>query len=529
MNDRIKGWLERAPLAPFLIPVLLLTLLWQRNRLRLPIDDTLPTLGVLLGLVAVFLVASYLRFKDWRRAALLTTIWTFFLLYAPSFAQLLAPSGWLFWGAISLTGLIAFDISRRLPRADDAQSKGMLYANVAALILGVPWALQASWQAFQLEQGRPDPTNVFAPFEAEADANSPDVWHIVMDRYANAGVLRDNYGYDNSAFLQALRDRGFAVEDEAFSNYQVTNQSLSSTLNANYLDHLIATQDHKLDSVPQFEAVRSSQASRFFKREGYEMIFASTWADISHTHDLADRTVNSRPVSQLPRQVIDQSLLGHLGALADIPFLSGRADQCVREPAKFAELRKIAGEDGRKYVFAHFLLPHPPYLLNKDGECKPVVQEIAWDRKRNYLEQLEYANGELLELIDAILAGPRPATIVIHGDEGPYPEVYAGDEKYRKTPLAPRKSWANVGPDMWREKTGILMAVRHADGATESAPATPMNLYPLILNRDFNGKLPMRSDRVSIFQDVDEIHKWTDVTEALLKQTRGGDRVEPAQ
>ncbi|WP_394727071.1 sulfatase-like hydrolase/transferase [Altererythrobacter sp. GH1-8] len=510
--SRMKRWLERVPLAPFVIPVLLVTLLWQRNRLRLPLDDVFPTLAVLLGVVGAFILVSYIVMRDWRRAALLTTIWTFFLLYAPSFAEQIAQSGWIFWTVIAVTGLIAFDISRRLPREEAPLSRGMLYANVAGLILALPWFVQASWQAVQLEQGRPDPAEIYSAFAAEADNDSPDVWHIVMDRYANAAVLADAYGYDNSPFLKALRERGFAVEDNAFSNYQITNQSLSTTLNANYLDPLVEATGHELDSVPQFEAVRSSQASRFFKSQGYEMVFASTWADISHTHDLADRTLNSRPISQVPRQIIDQSLLGHIGAAADIPFLSGRADQCMREPAKFAELRRIAGEKGRKYVFAHFLLPHPPYLLDRQGRCKSVAEEINWDRKRNYIEQLEYANAELLKLIDAILAGPRPATIMIHGDEGPYPEIYAGDEKYRKTPLAPRKSWANAAPELWREKTGILMAVRHAEGETDYAPPTPINLYSIVLNRDFNGTLEMREERNFIFRDVDKIHKFTDVT-----------------
>jgi len=524
--ERVKGWLEQAPLAPFVLPFMVVVPFYQGNRLRSPIDDSLPTLWVLLVFALLLVFIFRVILKDLRLAAIFAVIWTGFFTHGPTIADYVAEIGWKHWAAIAVLGLLAFDVGRRLPREEEKLSKAMLWTNVGALALTLPTTLLAVYQTVELEMGRPDPQDVFAQFEAEADEQSPDVWHIVMDRYANRAVFAEAYDFDNTPFLNALRARGFAVEDEAFSNYQITAQSLSSTLNADYLDRLIEMQGNDLDSVPQIEAVRASQASWFFANEDYELVFASTWADISHTHDLADRFVNPRPVSQVQRGILDQSLISRIGKLFSLPYVSGRLDQCYREPAKFAELRQIAGEPQRKYVFAHFLIPHPPYVLDKDGVCKSRQTEIEWTRKRNFIEQVEYSNTQLLALIDAILAGPRPATIILQGDEGPYPAQYAGDEQFRSTPLAPKLSWANVGPDLWREKTGILMAVRHAEGETDYAPATPINLYPLVLNRDFNGKLPVRPERNFIFRDVTKIHQWTDVTEQLRPSATEGQAAE---
>jgi hypothetical protein len=48
--------------------------------------------------------------------------------------------------------------------------------------------------------------------------------------------------------------------------------------------------------------------------------------------------------------------------------------------------------------------------------------------QRNHLTQIEFANRELVHSVDSILAGPRPAVIVIHSDEDPWPSPFVGNE-----------------------------------------------------------------------------------------------------
>jgi hypothetical protein len=39
----------------------------------------------------------------------------------------------------------------------------------------------------------------------------PDVYYFILDSYTRADLLKEAYGYDNSPFLDALRERGFYV------------------------------------------------------------------------------------------------------------------------------------------------------------------------------------------------------------------------------------------------------------------------------------------------------------------------------
>jgi len=59
----------------------------------------------------------------------------------------------------------------------------------------------------------------------------PDIYYIILDRYASASTLKDVYDYDNSEFLDYLSNKGFYVANESISNYIKTPSSLASSLN----------------------------------------------------------------------------------------------------------------------------------------------------------------------------------------------------------------------------------------------------------------------------------------------------------
>ena len=82
------------------------------------------------------------------------------------------------------------------------------------------------------------------------------------------------------------------------------------------------------------------------------------------------------------------------------------------------------------FAFSHIVAPHPPYVLDRDGN---VVLDTAalrgqWGgpaNERGYIEQLRFVNGRLLEAIDRILAASttRPI-IVLQGDHGTWSSRY---------------------------------------------------------------------------------------------------------
>src|SRR5207344_3666720 len=119
---------------------------------------------------------------------------------------------------------------------------------------------------------------------------------------------------------------------------------------------------------------------------------------------------------------------------------------------EFDQVAGAADLPGPTYVFAHFLVPHPPYMFNADG-TQPSDEQVAERGIRaSYVEQLRWTNERLLSLLDELLAVPssEQPIIVVQADEGPYPPRYEADQE--------GFPWLEATPDEVQEKFGILNA-----------------------------------------------------------------------
>lgn len=510
MTQTDQNLLHKMPAAGLSMAGIFVLTLWQPNTLRLPWEEALPTIAVTLGLAALFIALLRPLAGSWRRASLIGAIWTAWCAYGPvAVSMVFDAPGWR-WAALAVLALFAWDVSRKVPRGEADLAKVTRLTNITLLPYALMLVTIALYNVARFESTRPEPATVFKLPQARADANSPDVWHIIMDRYGDAETLRNVYGHDNRPFLDALRARGFTVSDTAFSNYQRTGHSVTSTLNASYLDPLGQAGANPADWVPLYRALADNAALRFFNAAGYRTIYSGSWWNPTRRSDSADTNINYRALPELAQLMLDQTAIGRAMAALRLPYGDTRREQCERTRREFAQLRAVAQSGDRKYVFAHFLVPHPPYVLNADGTCRDLAVAKAATRAQNYAGQVEYANRELLALIDRILAGPRKATIVLHADEGPWPAPYFDNEHEQgQDPVA--VDWPNLDRAALREKLGILMAIRHADGAPAPALQSPVNIYPVVLNHSFGGKIPLQPDRHFVFNREDALYTFTDV------------------
>jgi phosphoglycerol transferase MdoB-like AlkP superfamily enzyme len=87
--------------------------------------------------------------------------------------------------------------------------------------------------------------------------------------------------------------------------------------------------------------------------------------------------------------------------------------------------------DGPKYVFAHVVSPHPPFVFDQSGQ--PIDSQRSYnigdgddyqgdldEYLVGYSGQVQFINHEMEQVIDAILANSSsPPIIIIQGDHGP--------------------------------------------------------------------------------------------------------------
>jgi hypothetical protein len=151
---------------------------------------------------------------------------------------------------------------------------------------------------------------------------------------------------------------------------------------------------------------------------------------------------------------------------------------------QFARLAEIRSEPGPKYVFAHVLVPHDPYLFLEDGSFDPEQATFA--------TQLGYANARIRAFVEPLLELPpeEQPIIVLQADEGPYPTRYAGARD--------AFDWHGASDDELLTKFGVLdaMYLPGAEGQAElPAGMTLVNTFPEIFERYFGIVVPRAPDR----------------------------------
>ncbi len=256
-------------------------------------------------------------------------------------------------------------------------------------------------------------------------ATLPDVYYIVLDGYARADVLEQYYGHDNSPFLDALRSSGFTINERSNANYYWTFLSLLSSLNMDYVPAVLGPVNRdSVDRRAAYAGIRNSAVSKILRNHGYQfMQLQSTWgATLENSH--ADTLVacgSKLFADEFLRTLAQASWLRALSAQA-----SDSLAECHRQ--NFASLETIAALPERKFVFAHFLLPHHPYLFDRHGNVLNDAsisnqfdfQSRLWEQRDGYLEQLLYVNDAVLTAVAQIKANSRqPPIIVLQSDHGP--------------------------------------------------------------------------------------------------------------
>jgi hypothetical protein len=357
------------------------------------------------------------------------------------------------------------------------------------------------------------------PVSSAAVEEKRDIYYIIFDRYARADQLQSVFGYDNSGFLAALRERGFFVADAAYSNYQRTTHSFVSSLNFDYLDRLDApaTRD-KADWLPLYEMLQDFRVGRFLKVQGYEIHFFGTWWEPTRRIAIADTHHNFYEMPELARVIYEYSLIVKAGRLIGFRPADPLWWQCQRSRLMFQTLGNLGDAGTPKFVFAHFLVPHPPFVTDESGRCMDIGEVLSRSRKENYIGQVKYANEQILAMVDRLLAGPGLKPIIIlQADEGPWPKNYAGNEVTVIGRDAGGVDWLKATPAELREKMAIFSAMYlpGIDTGRISPATTPVNTFRRILKAYFNVEIEELADRAMIFESNSNMYRFHDVTGVL--------------
>lgn len=476
-------------------------------------------LGAAVGGAALVLIGLAVLLRDPQRAALLTTVAVvsfFGYGHAWTAARSILDSQWPLITAWLLVTVVALGLAWRAGRHTPSIVRGLAIVALIALLLNA-FGLGRTVAVLAAVDPLTPATGPEIVLDPPSGTTLPDVYYLVPDRYASAASLRTYFDFDNEPFLAALEERGFAVARGAHANYTKTPLSIASVLSARYLDGeaLAGKARGGDDREPAHRLLREPLAvPRALKRLGYAYLHVGGWWAPSSTNVDADRVFGYDGEDSFASALAQTTLLralGDPGAAPDDPY----DWRTVRANTLYAleTLEEIPELDGPKFVFAHLLLPHAPYVFDADGSFMDRAEVRGHGEREGYRRQLTYTNERLLGIIDRILAETPDAVIALAADEGPFPP------RYRATEAS--FDWREATRDELEEKFGILLAMRVPGADIEAAgfhdELTPVNAFRVVFNARFGADLPSLPDRVWTHIGVDRFYDFIDITDRLRR------------
>ena len=308
----------------------------------------------------------------------------------------------------------------------------------------------------------------------------PDFYLIILDAHTRSDVLKSRYGYDNSSFIQQLSEMGFYVSSCSQSNYASTLLSLESATYADYIQNIV-----EIGAV--LPPLNGSALNRSLRSLGYKTI---AFENRARGHfDLREDIRLSRNqmvfgkydlrggISEFEKMMIDTSLLRFVLNTELIPGFKdttleewGRWEHYYQTHYILSELEKVPEIPGPKFIFAHIMVPHSPYIFAPDGSYLRTVRSTA-----GYRSNVEFIDSHLPAILHAIIekSDPSPIIVVI-GDHGP---------STRRT-ITKQMRMANLSAYL----------VNDAAKAQLFPTITPVNAFRIILNAHYGGNYPLLED-----------------------------------
>lgn len=313
----------------------------------------------------------------------------------------------------------------------------------------------------------------------------PDIFFIVFDEFASTLALKKYLNYDNSRLDSMLAQNGFYIVSNSKSNYNITNLSLASTLNMQYLpgDLEGATYDAKM-LLRGSKEIRQSRLPELLGNNGYELknyglfnlpgkkVMISEFFDGYPEKPLYLHTLYGR---------MKRDLYWNIAVRMNPDVEKENIQAAVkRNQENFeATLNELRTPTSRpRFVYAHFMMPHMPFYFDRDG--KPIANPVYIPDPKKfdslYLDQLIYTNTWIQEIINAAARQQgRPLVLVIEGDHG-YREVSNSPDR--------AKQFMNLNTIYFND----------GDYSQLYDSITPVNTFRLILNKYFNRDLPILKD-----------------------------------
>lgn len=386
----------------------------------------------ILCFMAVFWLFIFLCKRDISFAALVTLLFAIFYFFFGAiydFLKLYTIFSFLHKYSV-LTIIIIFIIFLWiifLLKNKNAYLKIALYFNALFLIFCIYDFIGITYLYFNFTKKKS-----VLKFDYRVVKNKPNVYFLLFDEYPGERELSDSFNFDNTQFTNFLTENKF-ISLPIYSNYDMTEYSMASMLNMNYIK-----------PAPNFASIKQSDFQKRQMEIKYAAVF-ETFENMGYTLD----NNSFFDIHNLPGISNENSfVLGHgilltdkiyinrinrdLGMVVPIwllkyfPFLKNKSIYKLRENNITTEKKLIESLNVNKekpiFSYTHFLMPHGPYFFDSLGN--PNNADIITNQsnrvafKSVYISYLKYVNKVAQRSLLSIKEKDSAAVIIMMSDHG---------------------------------------------------------------------------------------------------------------
>ncbi len=416
-----------ALLAPVLFAVFPAISLFEQNKTELALPVLWAPLLISVVVAVVLHLIFLLIFKSGAKAGALASLCVVAFFYYGIVSEKIfgaGPSdGWQIALWIALFVVCAIALVRTQVRLENLTK----ILSVGAVVLTVFPAVNLTRYkldnpSVSLTDSRLWSSPLAAP-TAPSGATLPDIYFLIPDDYARPDVLKRYFKFNDSEFLNQLKQRGFRISQDVRSPYSHSEMNIASTVNLDYLTGLgdiLGSQSEDIASARRL--IESNRAAPLLESLGYQY----THIDSDEvTYEAGNPEISPVATTDSFMTIwMEDSILGQFGGR--FGFDASATDQRFRDAVIFAfgRLSDSTQQPGPKFVLFHTLLPHDPFVFQPNGQPLSFTDVSGEDHTKKigmpyYLKQLQFLNRELLDAVDTILANSTtPPIILIQADEG---------------------------------------------------------------------------------------------------------------
>lgn len=260
----------------------------------------------------------------------------------------------------------------------------------------------------------------------------PDIYYIMPEDYGRVDLLQSKFQIDVSQFMQDLKDMGFYVAECSQSNYMWSDLSLGSSLNIEYLQDLDDTfEPDSTSQGPIWDAIRYSAVVNDLHKVGYKTVAFATgfaWSELDNSDVYITPSVLWSGLTNFEVLLLRTTPIRYLegSRVLDLEQIDGQRYR-ERTMLVFNSMEKLAHMPGPKFVFAHIINPHEPFVFGPDGspiDPAPFVNEddmYSFDKYiLGFQMQIPFINRMLEKSIKTLIDDSAvPPIIILQTDTGP--------------------------------------------------------------------------------------------------------------